>query len=74
MMSLYFLFSRKLFMFLKSTKNISEYFKNFTLRPNLDIYIGSAPKTKIENISINGERYSTSISFITLFRKKIGTS
>jgi len=42
-------------MLLNSTENVSEYLKNFNLRRNLDNFIGSAPKTKVENISINGE-------------------
>ena len=49
-------------MLLKSTENVSEYLKNFTLRRNLDNFIGSAPKTKVENISINGEIFTKYIN------------
>jgi len=36
---------------------ISDYLKNFTLKQNLEVFIGNNPKTRIEKILINGKSF-----------------
>jgi len=52
----------KLCMLLKSTEKVSEYLKNFTLRQNLDNFVGRAPETKLEKSSIDGEIHTKYIN------------
>ena len=49
-------------MLLNGAESVSEYLKNYTFRQNLDTFMGTAPKTRIESLLVNGEAFTKYIN------------